>query len=198
MRTLRLSLAGTVILMLLGGLGSLAAAQDDELAATHVIGKVTSEKVVTRPTYTVGEAYAHNTGYGAVYEEDIDWSDPRLPSLMRHAENWDFYYAGDVGAFSNVGALPVFSNVRLEGPDGAWTGMEYGLMEELAEGAEGYPQTRLMFLSGEGAYEGLSAVLERKYEKDAPPPPADLPTFEGYILEGGLPPTPEAPEPFAE
>ena len=198
MRTLRLSLVGSVILVLLGGLGSVVAAQGDDVAATHVIGTVTGEKVMTQPTYTVGEAYAHNTAYGAVYEEDIDWSDPRLPSLMRHTENWDYYYAGDVGVFSDVGAMPVFSNVRLEGPDGAWTGMEYGLVEELVEGAAGYPQTRLMFLSGEGAYEGLSAVLERKYEKAAPKPFIDLPTFEGYILEGGLPPTPEAPEPMAE
>ena len=196
MRTLRLSLVGAVILMLLGGLGSVAVGQDDEVAASHVVGTVTSTRTVSPFTYTHTDDFSHNTGYGAVYEVAVDWNDPRLPSPIRSTENWDYYYAGDVGAFGNVGA-PVFGNVRLEGPDGAWTGIEYGLMEELAEGAEGYPQMRLMFLSGEGAYEGLSAVLERKYENDAPSS-YDSPTYEGYILEGGLPPIPEAPELVAE
>jgi hypothetical protein len=175
------------------GLGSVAVGQDEEgrVLADHVIGTVTSTRTVSPAAYTVSDDYAHNTGYGAVYEFAIDWSDPRLPSLMRSTENWDFYSASDRGV------LPILGNVRLESPDGVWTGMDYGLMEELAEGQDGYPQTRLMLLSGEGAYEGLSAVLERKYEKDAPAV-SDSPTFEGYILEGGLPPAPEAPEPFTE
>lgn len=54
-----------------------------------------------------------------------------------------------------------------------------------------------MLLSGEGAYSGLSAMIRRQHESDAPKG-GELPTFEGYILEGGLTPVPAAPKPFME
>ena len=56
-------------------------------------------------------------------------------------------------------------------------------------------QPRMMLLSGEGAYEGLSAMLQRQYEVITT---ASRPVFEGYIFEGELPPMPEPLEPLAE
>jgi hypothetical protein len=196
MRTLRLSLVGTVMLVLLGGLGSAVMAQDAEdtgIAATHVTGRTTANRIVSPPTYTGGYGYAHNTGYGGVYERDVDWSDPRLPSLMRLSESWDFYSVGDASDEFN-GAISLVQNVRLDSPDGAWTGTAYGLLEETKPVAR-YPQTLLMVLGGAGAYEGLSAMLRATYEE--PPAMGTIADWEGYILEGGMTPIPEAPEPPA-
>jgi len=192
MQTLRLSLVGTVMLMLLGGLGGAVMAQDAEdtgIAATHVTGTTTANRTVHMATYTHGDGFAHNTGYEGVYERDIDWSDPRLPSLMRSAENWDWYSVGDTSDQIN-GAMSLVQNVRLDGPDGAWTGTVYGLLEE-TKPVETYPQTVLMVLGGSGAYEGLSAMLRTTYAE--PPAMGTIPDWEGYIFEGGMTPMPEAP-----
>ena len=118
---------------------------------------------------------------GNVFEHDIEWSDPRLPSLMRLRENVNTHFIGDDRvAWFWVGA------VRLEGDHGAWTGAEYGLGEESRVGFTLQP--RMMLLSGEGAYEGLSAMLQRQHEVITS---ASRPVFEGYIFEGELPPMPE-------
>ena len=82
-------------------------------------------------------------------------------------------------------------NIRLEGDDGVWTGVEYGLGEETPEAL--ILQPRLMLLTGEGAYEGLSAMLQRQYEVITT---GSNPVFEGYIFEGALPPMPEPLEPL--
>jgi len=197
MRALRLLFAGTVSLMLLVWMSGAVAGQDEEdeaVAATHVTGTTTAERNVSPPTYTGGYGYAHNTGYGGVWERDIDWSDPRLPSVMRLSDNWDWYAVGDASDEIN-GAISLVQNVRLDGPDGTWTGTAYGLLEE-TKPVETYPQTLLMVLGGTGAYEGLSAMLRTTYAE--PPAMGTVPDLEGYIFEGGLTPIPEAPEPLAE
>jgi hypothetical protein len=194
MSALRLSLAGTVILTVLGMVGGAVVAQEPTDKATHVTGTVTASRTVTQLTYTPYDEYMHNTGYGGVYEYDVDWSDPRLPSLMRVAENWDFFGLAENTSPDVNGAISVMGNVRLEGPDGAWTGMKYGLLEE-TKPVERYPGPEMIILSGEGAYEGLSAMLSRTY--DEPPAAGAFETYEGYILHGELPPMPEAPEPSA-
>lgn len=199
MRTLRPALAGLLILALLGGPSAAATAQEaseEDVGATHVMGTMTTARTVEAPTITMD--MPHNTGRGAVYEHEIDWSDPRLPSLMRSAENWEYYYVGDLD-----GAISIVRTVRLEGPEGAWTGTEYALLKEDGEelGDEGhYPGTWLMLLTGEGTYAGLSAMLTRTYA-DYPPAGDEAwvgATFEGYIFEGGLAPAPEPSGPPAE
>jgi hypothetical protein len=191
MRTLRLSLIGTVILVLLGGLGVVAAAQD-EPAATPVIGNITSTRIVASGDPTFGGMHNYLRDDAADY--DMEWSDPRLGSVMRTTTNWDFFGLPEEGDIN--GAVLVATSVRLEGPDGAWTGTEYLLLDE-TRNPERYPGPSVMLLSGEGAYEGLSAMIRRQYESDIPMP-GELPTFEGYILEGELTPVPTAPEPSTE
>ena len=71
---------------------------------------------------------------------------------------------------------------RLDGPEGAWSGTERGLF--LPDGE----RVGLLVLTGEGANEGLSAVLVTSMGSSW----RDM--FEGYIYEGGLPPMPEAAE----
>ena len=197
MRALKAMAVAAALLALVGWSSAAVMAQDEEdeaVAATHVTGTTTAERNVSPPTYTGGYGYAHNTGYGGVWERDIDWSDPRLPSLMRLSDNWDWYSVGDTSDEIN-GAISLVQNVRLDGPDGTWTGTAYGLLEE-TKPVETYPQTLLMVLQGEGAYEGLSAMLRPTYEE--PPGFGTVPDLEGYIFEGGMTPIPEAPEPPAE
>ena len=87
---------------------------------------------------------------GEVIREVVEWSDPRLPHLLRFSENYDVYLAGD-----DPGAvISVVSSVRLEGPEGWWTGFEYGLIEESE--AERM-STRLIVLGGAAAGVSLSA-----------------------------------------
>ena len=176
-------LIGVVNLMLLGSLGSGAVAQDQQGTATHVSGRSPGGIVVSEGTQDDG-VYGVR---GAVYEHVIEWSDSRLPAVMQVAENVDWHQTSD----STGAAITVVSSVRLQGSEGAWMGLEYGLIEEPASDG---PVTRLMVLEGEGVYEGLSAMLRRTYED------ADYakPVFDGYIFDGGMTPMPDALEVFDE
>jgi hypothetical protein len=191
MRTLRLSLVGTVIVVLLGSLSLVTVAQDDEeevFGATHVTGTTPIIRDTASGTPTFKEAGM------SLYEEaqvrEVEWSDPRLPSSMRLTQNLDAYFvdSDEIGV-----AIALVQNVRLDGPQGAWTGTAYGLLEGTE--ANTYPQTVLMVLEGEGAYEGLSALFRTVYEE--PPAEGEPADWDGYIFEGEMTPVPEAPEPPA-
>jgi hypothetical protein len=185
MRRLRRFLAGAVTLMLLGGSSGTTMAQDQQATATHVTGASAGGRALSDDT--AGSRGDMGARRDAVYEHEVEWSDPRLPSSMRVAENFDWHPISDkLGA-----AISIVSSVRLEGPDGAWAGLEYGLLEQLDSGDE---VTRLMVLSGEGGYGGLSAMLARTYET------ADYgkPIFDGYIFDAEMVPMPEAVEPFGQ
>jgi hypothetical protein len=164
--------------------------QGDEARATYVTGTFSGNRTIHVATYSsMTNPSPPYTSSGGVYERDVVWSDPRLPSLMRISEEWAAYPvdgSDDVGA-----AISMAQNIRLEGPDGAWTGTAYGLLEE-TKPVERYPQTVLVTLVGEGAYEGLSAMLRTTY--DEPPAGGDTLDWDGYIFEGRLAPMPAAPE----
>ena len=181
MRSRKAYLAGVVTLLLLGTLGHGVMAQDQQGTATHVSGRSPGGSVVSEGSQDDGIFGVR----GAVYEHAIEWSDPRLPTLMRVSENVDWHPIRE----GNGAAITVVSTVRLEGSEGAWTGFEYGLIEEL--GPDG-TVTRLMVLDGEGAYDGLSVVLTRSYED------ADYgkPIFDGYIFDGEMTPMPDPLEAF--
>jgi len=180
MRTMWVLLS-TMTLALVGGLGAVAVAQEDEdlqITATRVTGETTAKHEV------FGGRFSHVDGVDqnrdAVYEDTFEWSDPRLPSVMQITENVDIHYRGeDQDAWAWVGSI------RLEDSEGAWTGQEYGMGEWIGERLALQP--RMMLLTGEGAYEGLSAMLQRRWETDDPTYPASV---EGYIFEGELPPMP--------
>jgi hypothetical protein len=103
MRTLRMSLAGTVMVALLGGLGGLVLAQDEAEEPTGVRVTVTQE--------CAGGSLCIWTA-----------SDPRLPGTLAH----DFF-TGEVEA---EGAGFVWIDVMSEGPEGGWTGHVYALFGE--------------------------------------------------------------------
>ena len=190
MRTLWLTLAGVAALVLFGVMGGVVLAQDaaeDPVTATHVVGTVNANTTESGGDWSALDGLIINRD--AAYEHIVEWSDPRLPATMRFSENLNRYnLGGDAGAMAFVG------NIRFESPEGAWTGSEYGLAEESEAGL--VLQPRMMLLTGGGAYEGLTAMLQRRYESDDTT--FTYPVFEGYIFDGELPPMPDPVEPSAE
>ena len=181
MRKLRLSLVGTVMLTLLGGLGGAVAAQDDEMTGTRVTG------VVSGPQWP-GPWPAPTEEGGATYwsdwrvERPVEWSDPRLPSMMTTVLSISEHRipADIVQTWA--------ATHRLDGPDGAWTGTERGVNNLSTEPGG---RVGLLVLTGEGAYEGWTAVLATLTE-----PWGEF--YEGFILEGHPPAMPDPVEPPAE
>ena len=102
----------------------------------------------------------------------IDSGDPRLSGTLWTIENIDIY-------IDSQGQV-VVGVVGIDNEDGAWRGTSLGYTTP-QWGA--YSQN---FLSGEGAYEGLSAIL---FLMDNG---TDL-DVEGMVFPGGLPPYPEEP-----
>jgi len=192
MRTLRMSLAGTVILALVGGLTVTVVAQDDGEApsATHVTGTQLSTSSMTAEPVEWEDGDVHYWR-GVQTERTVEWSDPRLPSRFLKDANANWHALGD-GA---VGAFAVA--VRLVGEDGDWAGTEYALMA---------PESwvGLYVLIGSGAYEGLWTMLEGSLVVDADGDPvvdADnqlMSIYDGYIFESERPPMPDPIEPPAE
>ena len=117
MRTLRLSLVGTVILALLGGLGGVVAAQEEAATATYVTGTVISD-----PGWSSPESESFEGGVdqllGMRVERQVEWSDARLPATMATDMNLAFY-SSETGPTSAQTHL-------LDGPDGTWTATERG------------------------------------------------------------------------
>jgi hypothetical protein len=173
--------------MCLALVGLPAMAQDDEEAtfrATYVTGTTTSLMDIASAIPAMEEARV--SLYGEAQIREVEWSDPRLPASMRLTQNLDYY---DIDRDELIGAIPLLQSVLLEDHDGAWTGTVYGLLEERMDGR--VPQTVLLILDGEGAYEGLSAMLRTTGE---PPAQGEAADWEGYIFEGEMTPIPEPPE----
>ena len=180
MRTLRWSLAGMVILVLVGGLSLAAAAQVEEgqeaPTATYVTGVAVSEL------------------------EDVDhagwemaWSDPRLPSRAQY--RFGAETGRSIHPDGTVMAAQMVAVVRLDGPDGGWSGTDWILAWALETGpGEQGPDTwtEVLMLDGDGDYEGLSATLTNAGRGDGIGP------YEGFIFEGELPQMPVPIEPSAE
>jgi hypothetical protein len=186
MRTLRVSLAGVVTLVLLAGVTAIALAQDPEKATwTHVTGQNTAEWVELG---TEGESRLDGSvEYQGVNEfiMPIEWSDPRLPADM-HVREQIVLHTGDPASWEDD--MWVFARaVRLDGPHGAWVGTARGVSDSVAVATE-----LLYELTGEGEYEGLSAVFAQ--DNSTWPDPR----FDGWIFEGDLPTMPEPVEPPAE
>ena len=182
MRTLRLSLVGTVTLVLLVGSGGVVVAQSDDEAGpvTPVTGTRLS---ATTDTSEEEWSYEGTVGVARNFKllESVEWSDPRLPSDVLNVLNFDMHV---IGHFQD---LPVTGAVLLQGPDCYWTGSLTGFCD---------PQETchvMETLTGHGAYEGLFATI---LGGDAEAGAQYL--YEGMIFEGEMPPMPDPLEPSAE
>jgi hypothetical protein len=186
MRALRLSLVGLVIPGLFAGLSMAVAAQEDEQeppTATYVTGVA-----VSTPEGDI------STPEGDSDSVEMDWSDPRLPSRMLARVNAEAAPGIDPDGYG--GAVRIAAAVRLEGPEGSWSGTGHVLAWVLVpESGEASQDTRtevqMLLLDGEGDYEGLSATLTGTGGGDAP-------AFEGFIFEDGLLTMPDPIEPTSE
>jgi hypothetical protein len=184
MRTLRLTLAGTVMLVLLGGLGSVAAATSDADAPgiTWFTGTITDEQWYSDGAEEWTEddvAYAR----GVVSEWTVEWTDPRLPSTMWQQLNYEEHLPS-----TPTSAISYAVSVLLPGEEGSWRGTGRGIGYD-----EGFVQ---VVLEGDGAFEGHYIILDRK---DATLADGSAQrTFDGFIVEGELTPMPDPVEPPAE
>ena len=195
MRTLRLSLAWMVTLTLIAGLAAIAAAQEEPAPVTFVTG-------------TVVEAYSPDDGEGesdlashdlrgyevmtqsAPIHEVVEWSDPRLPTDLWLVLGYTLISTG-VDERESVGAMNIAWQGLLEDEQGRWhvTGRSVQGNDE---------KYSLYVLTGEGAYEGLSALLRGTAPDDAEAAllhahaPWDM-GYEGYIFEAELTPFPDEP-----
>jgi hypothetical protein len=178
MRALRPSLAGTVILALLGGLGGVVLGQDEvPLTATRITGTVVDKDWDdSEGEYTTDE-HGVDQLRGLLVHETWEWSDERLPAAKTGVWNNNGYWIGE-----GDGVLAWTGTNRLDGPDGSWIGTATGMYEPGTGSSFG-----LDVYVGEGAYEGLTLILQCGDR-----------TCEGYILEGELPPMPEPVEPPTE
>jgi hypothetical protein len=118
---------------------------------------------------------------GHVYQQRIEWSDPRLP-----AEHWVRMDLEIHDESAPNGVMTVQTSHLLTDSEGTWRGT--GRAFETEHDRYSYYE-----LVGEGAYEGLHALLRGTPGRDAHGP-WDL-EYEGWIIEGPLTQFPMPAEP---
>ena len=131
-------------------------------------------------TGTVVDDTANENEGRVVYTQEVAWSDPRLPSSLQVNAAW--YVSGESVTDA---VMTMEMNLLLEGPDGLWRGT--GRAIEAIDGRYSY-----YVLIGEGAYEGLHALLRGAPGIDVNGPWDE--DYQGWLFEGELPPLPAPPE----
>ena len=181
MRTLRLSLAGAVILVLLGGLGGAVQAQDEEEAPVWVT-LLTQENCRME-----GNPRVANPGVGLAktirdlpLARENTYSDAILDGTRHMLYNEDCFESGIcVGWGTN----------QVDGSDGSWSGWWHEIDDDETDGEDN--TSCHIVLTGDGGYEGLTAILYSLgvwgqfpdeygviYRGDPPPGPEELLTAE--------------------
>jgi hypothetical protein len=113
-------------------------------------------------------AHTRGSSCGPTYS----FSDSRLDGTVTWLSNVDEYTDGSGLVIQSVA-------MSIENDDGAWRTMP--MLSISAPGTFEYDPGRQSFLVGEGAYEGLVAVVEGFGTDD----------LHGFIIDGELPPAPE-------
>ena len=186
MRTLRLSLVGMLTVALVGGLAGAVVAQDGDESGP-VVTPFTGLRVnemgdISEEEWTEGDGVGRARTYKL--RENVEWSDPRLPSKVLNIANFDIYDIGDPPPW-------VFTRTALlQGPDGYWTGEGSGFCD-----ADG-DCFGLTTVTGHDAYDGLFAVFREVPLED--PDARGIVGYEGLIFEGEMPPMPDPVELPAE
>jgi len=189
---MRTVLAGASALVLLASLPITAAAQSEGPGPiTFVTGFPWDMTVHTEardwediepdPPTIVGDYEVTSGGRVDLIEQRVEWSDPRLP-----AEHW---FTLDHQSVSHPadewGWTTIATSHLLVDEVGSWSGT--GRLVASSHGKYSFYE-----LTGEGAYEGLHAVLWGPGVRM--PSPTDV-SYEGYIFEGDMLAFPEAPVP---
>jgi hypothetical protein len=174
MRALRISIAGTVLLLLLVAANVVpahAAEPYDPMAPAFATGDLFLEALVSEGTNErLRERYYGMEGVTNAYR----WSssDPRLRGKATSVATWIGWYAPDFVAVSTV-------SWEFTNPQGSWRGTATGL------GTFSGLNLDTAILEGAGAYDGLIAYLIFDWDTH----PAG---FRGVIFEGEMPPPPSA------
>jgi len=182
MRTIAIA-AITTLLLLGASVGVAAQMNTEEIPAVFVTGTVVDD-TATEDEGTV------------VYEQTVEWSDPRLPSTLRVNGAWYVYGEVPEGleeagpeALVDMGVMVTEMNVLLDGAQGSWHGSGRAL--EWSPDPDPDRHYSYYVLTGEGAYEGMHVLLRGAPDHDANGPWDE--EYEGWIIESALPPLPEAP-----
>ena len=183
MRTI--AIAAVALVLLLGTSVSVSAQMNTEgIPATFVTGTVVDD-TATEDAGTV------------VYEQTVEWSDPRLPATLRAEGAWYIYGEVPEGledqeleAIDDYLVMVTEMTVALDGPEGSWR----GTARAVEQGAGTDPDRHYSYyvLTGDGAYAGMHTLL-----RGAPGHDADGPwdtEYEGWIIESELPALPEVAE----
>lgn len=187
MRTLRLFLAGTVMVVLLGGLSGVVVAGDEEamvLDGPHpVSGQVTIGNFLDGGQVTWNEERNVQERRGEGFFDTIAMDDTRLSGTISEVWNRD-----SIGGPLRQGDGEVETGtVAIVNEDGSWVGTMRGY-------ASMDPRTHYWHyeLTGTGAHEGFSALL---YAHGRAGGPWDV---EGFVFPGVLPEYPDPVEVPAE
>jgi hypothetical protein len=158
MRTLRLSLVATVILMLLGGLSGAVVAQSPSPLAQGDEDAPVWVKLLTRGDLRIeGSPSSFEPGAGfakTVRDIPVGWdnstySDPRLDGSQHFLYNEDC---------SEDGICVSWGTVEIAGPEGTtWTGWVHEIDDADTDGVD--DTSWHLVLTGTGPYEGLTAIL---------------------------------------
>jgi hypothetical protein len=194
MRGLVTTAAGLIVVVLVASQPPAAFAQVEEPATFSPV----SGTVVGQTGYTSGggtregeeqpglhvewEEDGVSYGQGVIIEQQVEWSDSRLPA--QHWVRLDYTTYGSDDPESGV--MAVRTSHLLDGADGVWRGT--GRAFETSDDRYSYYE-----LTGEGAFEGLHALLRGTPGRDAHGP-WDW-SYEGWIFEGDTPSFPEPVEP---
>jgi hypothetical protein len=190
MRTLRLCLAGTVILLLLGGLGGTVLAQEDEENGGFTLKFVEGTDTWEDGTRQREEGFDEVTG--RTWTTVIDASDPRLSGTWTYVTN--------CREFGVPGSVVCVGSVRVENEGGTWLGTTQ------QSGASLYPAPHWAWwtvLEGQGDYAGLTAISDYDEEKMGEGDiirklgEGDIDGV-GSIFDFGMPPMPDPIEPSTE
>ena len=167
MRTLKITVICTIAVGLLAGSAIGVAAQDADPAAPSVwsgqLVPAQGEQISFEETPTYLELLGRDSG-------QIEASDPRISG------DWEQVLAVRVFDPEGDGAVLQTATIRVENDGGSWSGTYSGW-------AGGPSSQGWNVLTGEGGYEGLTAVFSQTAEG----------ALEGLIVPGVAPAAPEAP-----
>jgi hypothetical protein len=189
MRANRASLAVLGGLAMCLGLLSVTTAQEEPAPVSFVSGTVVEVyghtfTEASVPTDVRGYEVTVGTSQPTLMRQVVEWSDPRLPTT--HWVSGDYTLIWKPSYEDMDGAMNTVTRSLLEDEEGRWRGTGRWVND-------GRERFSFYVLTGEGAYEGLYALLHGVTPADAEGP-WDL-AYEGYIFEAEMLPFPDEPVP---
>jgi hypothetical protein len=192
---MRAACVAFITLLLVGSTGAVAA-QEGPAPVTFVTGTVAEAYTYGEGSESASDLSSYDLrGYEVMTQSSppmrqvVEWSDPRLPSDLWLLLGYTLIWQGE----GSVATSNTAWQCLLEDEQGRWRGTGRSV-----KGADG--KYSLYTLAGEGAYEGLSALLRGTAPEDMEAgllhahAPWDM-AYEGYIFEAGLTPLPDEPVP---